>query len=192
MSKSVLEKFEVGFCPLYAKQFIKGRIVNPIKDQNGDLQAIQTRLLAEGKNKFWHESFDKGKILYGLYESKENIFKKRKCIVVEGHMDALSMHSFGFDVTVGVLGSTLTLYQIALLVRYCKQIYTMFDNDTAGRDAYKRLRKKYTEHNLHVYGIELINVELPFSDPNDFLIKYGKQEMIKLLQKSKKKYELEI
>jgi len=140
--------------------------------------------------RFWHESFDKGSCLYGLNHAKESILRQKKAIVVEGEMDVACLHSFGFKMTVGVCGSAFTLFQAALLGRYCSDIYFLLDGDTAGQTSIERIQKIYRVHSLHAYGLRYIPVTLPLNlDPDEFVIKEGKDGLCGLLAAAREEYE---
>ena len=127
--------------------------------------------------------------MYGLYNAKRSIIEKNKVILVEGEFDVLSMHSNGFDMTVGVCGSALTLFQIALLSKYTSFFYLLFDGDEAGVKAKDRSMKMYKEYFLSSYNIDFIPVLIPDKlDPDDFIKKYGRKEMKKILMEAHNEY----
>lgn len=166
---------------------MKGRIITPIYDIYGEIVAISTRHPDKTvKNRFWHESFDKGSYLYGLPYAKDAIQKFNKVIVVEGEMDVAAFHSAGFTMTVGVCGSVLTLFQVALLSRFCSDFYLMFDGDEAGRRAMRNSMTMHREYSLELYGLNFIPVHLPDKeDPDSFLLKNGRVEVRKKLIEAK-------
>ena len=187
-SDAIIDKFCVGYCPLHTNHQLKGRLITPIYDSYGNLLAVSTRHLSENhSNRFWHESFDKGSYLYGLYQSKREITKYQKAILVEGEFDVLSLHSFGFSIAIAVCGGAFTLSQISLLSRYCSDIYIVFDGDIAGIKFTERVLKDYEKYNIKYYGINFIPVSLPNGlDPNKYLIDYGKESLKKILRNAKK------
>ena len=139
LSKKVIEQFEVGYCPEDINHRLRGRIITPIYDAYKNLIALSTRHLDKSHPKrFWHESFEKRFYLYGLYYAKKFITKYNRVILVEGEFDVMALHSNGFPMTIGMCGSALTLFQIALLSKYCSYFYLLFDGDEAGRKSIKR------------------------------------------------------
>ena len=137
--------------------------------------AISTRHInKDQKFRFWHESFDKGSYLYGLYQAKDTIRRLNKVIIVEGEFDALAFHTYGFTMTVCCCGSAFTLFQVALLSRYCTNFYLMFDGDVAGRKSIERTMKIYDKYCLSAYGLKFIPVYLPKDiDPDEYLFSEG-------------------
>jgi DNA primase len=191
-SLSVIEKFNLGYCPESVEHQLRGRIITPIYDIYGELVALSTRYLDEKKeNKFWHETFDKGSYLYGLCYAKEEILKHKKAIIVEGEFDVAALHTNGFNIAVGVCGSAFTLLQASLLSRYCSEVYILFDGDTPGKKAIERTMNIYGKFGLDVYGIRYIPVYLPKdTDPDEYVINCGKEMMKELLIKAKEENKL--
>jgi DNA primase len=174
-SDKVIDEFDVGYCPLEVDHELRGRIITPIYDTYGDMVAISTRHLnKDQKGRFWHESFDKGSYLYGLYQAKYAIRRLNKVIIVEGEFDALAFHSYGFNMTVACSGSAFSLFQVSLLSRYCTNFYLMFDGDVAGRKSIERTMAMYDKYCLSAYGLKFIPVYLPKDiDPDEYLFSEG-------------------
>lgn len=186
---SVLDMLEIGFCPLKESHQLRGRIIFPIRDVYGNLLAISTRHIdKDDPNRFWHESFDKGSNLYGMYyilQRKNRIMKNSKYIVVEGEIDLASLLSNGFKYVVALCGSAFTYAQARILSGRTSQVFLMLDGDAAGRKATERAMKMYHKKGLDAYDIEYVPVYLPYNyDPDDYIKKCGKKKMIKLLKDS--------
>ena len=124
-----------------------------------------------------------------MYYAKKAIQRSNKVIIVEGECDVACFHTFGFNMTVGLCGSAFTLFQIALLSKYCTDFYLLFDGDQAGRSSIKRALNDYQKYNLDSYGLKFIPVYLPKDcDPDEFLINEGKKNMIEKFKISKEDY----
>lgn len=129
--------------------------------------------------------------LYGLNHAKEEIYRANKAIVVEGEFDVCAFHSSSIPIAIGLCGSSFSLFQISLLLRYCSEIYIMFDGDEAGRKLTEKVMKMYKENDFKHYGIKIIPVNLPDKfDPDDFLFAEGKQGVVSKLKKSREEFEL--
>lgn len=191
-----LKKFEIGYMPWWVKNCndtrheFAGRITIPIYDHYGNLIVFSSRDWRENaEHKFWHETFEKRFYLYGMQIAKPNILKHNKAIIVEGEFDVMMMHQYNFPITVGILGSAPQLQQIAILSRYCNQIYVVFDGDEGGEKALDSLVTIGKENALENASVGIIPVTLPAkNDPDDFLLKNGRTAFIELLKKSKEKY----
>ena len=129
----------------------RNRIIFPIKNSVGNIIAFGGRTLDKSENAKYINSpeskvFYKSSELYGLYESKQNINKLDKIIVVEGYTDVIALHKNKFNNSVATLGTAFTKYHISKLLRYSKNIVFCFDGDTAGKTAgWKALNNCLTE-----------------------------------------------
>lgn len=196
--KVTLEKFSVGYMPSKVRNCegkiheLAGRIMLPIKNQYGDLVAFSSRDWREnGRRPFWHESYNKGYYLYGLDVAKRSIIKNKKAVLVEGEFDVMKLHQHNISCTVAVNGSAPQLHQIALLRRYCKEIFLAFDSDEAGLTAIKRLKRTPMSNYFGraFLDVRLIPVFLPKGmDPDDYMNAEGREAFVKILRKSKKDY----
>ena len=108
--------------------------------------------------------YKKGSLLYGLYQAKEAIRDTGRVLVVEGYTDLLALVQHGFNETVAVLGTALTLEQLRLLKRFTTELYIFFDGDEAGRRAATRAFPLCVEAGLSGKGIFLPQGE----DPDSF------------------------
>lgn len=203
--ETTLKEFRIGYVPKHIKNDdgnrheLAGKIVYPIYNQYDELVAVSSRDWREGtRQKFWHESFDKPFYLYGFNLAKEYIKKYKKVILVEGEHDTMSMHQRGLKITCGILGSAPQVFQLALLLRYCDEIYTVFDSDKAGNIARDMIEKIYENFNMSMYEVKVYNVQLPKAkelnlsddkdvDPDFFIKNYGAKRMMNLINDMKNK-----
>jgi len=191
-SNVIIDRFDMGYCPIDVDHDVRGRIITPIYDAYMNLIAISTRHLIQKRN-FLHEPFIKGSYLYGLCYAKKAIQRTNNVIIVEGEFDVAYFHSFGFDMTIGLCGSAFSLFQMALLSKYCTNYYLMFDGDEAGRNSIKRAMKDYDKYDLAAYKINFIPVYLPAkTDPDEYLMKEGRRNMIDKLKISKEDCKIKI
>ena len=192
LSNKVIEQFEVGYCPQDVNHRLRGRIITPIYDAYKNLIALSTRHLDKSHSKrFWHESFEKSLYLYGLSYAKKFITKYNRVILVEGEFDVMALHSNGFPMTIGMCGSALTLFQIALLSKYCSYFYLLFDGDAAGKKSTKRAMEDYEKYYLKSYNIHFIPIYLPDNmDPDDTIKKYGKEKLKKKFKEAYEEYQI--
>ncbi len=190
LSRETIDDFDIGYCPKSQNHQVCGRIITPIYDAYKNLVAISTRIPYAAPLRFWHEHFDKGAYLYALHNAKMSIIKSNKVILVEGEFDVAALHNNGFTQTVGICGSAFTLFQVGLLSKYASYFYLLFDDDVAGRNAIERSMKMYNKYFLRSYNIHFIIVNIPNGlDPDDFINKYGREEMKKLLVEAGEEYK---
>jgi len=165
----------------------------PLEDPYGNLIVLTTRdFRTKDPNlkPHLHEVFEKRRYLYGLSVAKQHIIKTQKAIIVEGQFDTTVLHTYWFEMTVGVLGSAFSFDHVCLLRRYCKEIYFMFDSDDAGDASRNRIMELYREKCLSSFDVSFIPVRLPAPsgskvDPDDFIKANGRKALLEVLKQSK-------
>ena len=167
--------------------FFGGRIIIPIIGGNGKVLGFTGRVLvpkpdfAKYKNTSTTLVFNKRKNLFGI-----NLFKKfrqgdtRAMILVEGHMDVISLYQAGIQNAVASMGTSLTIEQCREIKRYADVVYVSFDGDSAGQHATLRGLDILKNEGLDVKVVCLTDN----LDPDDYVRKYGKDGYIKLLDEA--------
>ena len=168
---------------LYDK--FRQRLIIPIFNNKDQVIAFGGRVLLEEDNPKYLNSqetkvFNKRKTLYALNVAQAEIKKQGFSILVEGYMDAISMHSFGFNNTVASLGTAFSMEQARLLGRYSRKVLFAYDNDVAGIQATIRAIDIARENFLQASVLMLTSAK----DPDEFLQKHGKQELEKRIKNS--------
>jgi DNA primase len=120
----------------------RDRLIFPIGDLQGRVVAFGGRALDDAQPKYLNSresvAFTKGRLLYGLNVARDAIRNSGEALVVEGFMDAVACHQFGFTNAVASLGTALTADQLALLKRFAVQVVLVYDADRAGETAAER------------------------------------------------------
>ena len=166
--------------------YFRGRVMFPIFSTTGRVLGFGARKLLEddplGKYINSPETliYNKSRILYGLYQSKDEIRDKDFAILVEGYADLISVYQAGIKNVVASSGTALTHEQIQLISRYTKNITLMYDADSAGSKAALRGVDLILENDLDVRVATLSEGE----DPDSFVRKKGKDAFVKLLDGS--------
>lgn len=159
----------------------RGRVMIPIKNLRGQIVGFGGRILGVGEPKYLNTSttdiFNKRQLLYALDVASDKIREKKQVIVVEGYMDAISLHSGGFDWSVASLGTAFSLEQARLLKKFASEVVFAYDSDEAGRKATFRAISIAREQNLTTKFLDLGNQK----DPDDFLRNEGKASFQKQL-----------
>lgn len=161
----------------------RNRIMFPIIDLKGNVIAFGGRVMDDSKPKYLNspetEIYIKGNNIYGLNLVK-NIKDLKNIIVVEGYMDAISLHQYGVNNVVASLGTAFTENQARLLKRYANEIIIAYDSDAAGQAA--------TLKGLAILEKEGCNVKvirLPKGkDPDEFIRQEGLEAFNELIEKS--------
>ena len=126
--------------------FFRNRITFPIYDLMKNVVGFSARVLNPDDapkyiNSAEHRAFEKSKILYGLSHAKQYINTHQKLIVVEWQMDVIGLARLWFPIWVATSGTALTEQHVKILKRHTENLYLLFDNDQAGRQATFRALK---------------------------------------------------
>ncbi len=164
----------------------RNRIMFPIYSPQGNIIAFGGRTLETSKEipKYINSPdtpiFKKGKNLYGIKEKGNILRKKNYAILMEGYMDVLSAHLYGFDVALAALGTAFTVEQGQLLKRYTNNVILSLDMDKAGQMATEKTAMILKNLGFNIRVLSFQNAK----DPDEFLKKYGKDEFLKAVKNS--------
>lgn len=167
-------------------EYMSERLVFPILDVQGRVVAFGGRTLGNSKAKYLNTPetmvYSKSSNLYGLYQTLPQLRKEKSIVVVEGYMDVVLSQQYGVCGAVAPLGTAFTQQQAKLIDRYAENITLLFDSDEAGRTATQRALEICAENNMSVKASSLPDGV----DPDEYLLKYGKEEFYKLVGKNSK------
>ena len=161
----------------------RGRAMFPIFSPTGRTVGFGARKLREddplGKyiNSPETPIYNKSRILYGLYQSKDAIREQECALLVEGYADLISVFQAGIENVVASSGTALTEEQIQLVGRYTKNITLVYDADSAGSKATIRGVDLIIENGLDVRVAALPQGD----DPDSFVRKNGGAAFRKLV-----------
>ena len=119
----------------------RGRLMFPIRDARGRVVGFGARELgSESRGAKYINSpttplFNKSQVLYGIEHAAGPIRKLGEAVLVEGYLDVVTAHQFGFANTVACLGTAVTPGQLGLLRRFTSQVVFALDADAAGQQA---------------------------------------------------------
>lgn len=168
----------------------RNRLMFPIIDVRGNLIGFGGRVMDDSTPKYLNSPetiiFNKRKNLFAL-----NLAKKSKLgylILVEGYMDAVALHQYGFDCAVASLGTSLTEEHATLLSRYTEQVILIYDGDEAGQNATRRAIPMLERAGLQVKVLRMRDAK----DPDEFLKKFGADKFKLLLEESANRVEYQM
>lgn len=117
----------------------RNRLMFPIRDRDGNTVGFGGRALGDAQPKYLNTAqtlvFDKSSLVYGLDRAKDAIRDQDEVVIVEGYMDAITAHQFGFRNVVASMGTALTESQVAQIKRGSSRIVLALDADAAGQMA---------------------------------------------------------
>lgn len=169
----------------------RGRVMFPIYSPQGKIAGFGGRIISNNKDiaKYLNspetEFFEKGKNLYGLLNRGDYIRRNGYAVLMEGYMDVLSAHKYGFNMSVASLGTAFTDEQAILLKRYSSNIIISYDMDSAGIKATERAAFILKKHGFNVRAVSYSDAK----DPDELLSKYGKERFIEELKNSKEIFD---
>jgi DNA primase len=159
----------------------RGRLIFPIENVSGETIAFGGRILDKGEPKYLNSPespiYIKGKNLYGLNKTKEEIRKKGFALIVEGYFDLISLWNAGIGNVVASLGTALTREHLELLRRYTVEVVALFDPDEAGRKALDRSLELFLSMNMRARALILPGG----LDPDDYVKKFGREKLTELI-----------
>ena len=171
----------------------RDRLMFPIIDVRGNVIGFGGRIMnnkdpnaAKYLNSPETLIFNKRKNLFAL-----NLAKKSKLdylILVEGYMDAIALHQYGFDCAVASLGTALTADGATLLSKYTQQVVLIYDGDSAGQNATQRAIPLLERAGLKVRVLQLQGAK----DPDEYLKKFGADKFKLLLEDSSNRIEYQL
>ncbi|MBE6981758.1 MAG: DNA primase [Ruminococcaceae bacterium] len=171
----------------------RDRLMFPIIDTRGNVIGFGGRIMnnkdpnaAKYLNSPETKIFNKRKNLFAL-----NLAKKSKLgylILVEGYMDAIALHQYGFDCAVASLGTSLTEEHATLISRYVEQVVLIYDGDEAGQRATRRAIPMLEKAGIQVKVLKMRDAK----DPDEFLKKFGPDRFKLLLEESSNRVEYQL
>ena len=171
----------------------RDRLMFPIIDVRGNVIGFGGRIMnnrdpdaAKYLNSPETLIFNKRKNLFALNYAKKS--KQGYMILVEGYMDAIALHQYGFDCAVASLGTALTEDGANLLSKYTEQVVLIYDGDNAGQRAAQRAIPILEKAGLQVKVLQMRDAK----DPDEFLKKFGADKFKLLLEESSNRVEYQL
>jgi DNA primase len=155
----------------------RGRLIFPVFDVQGKPIAFGGRILdPEGDPKYLNSpetpAYTKGRNLYGLHLTRDEIRRQDFAILVEGYLDLIIPYQHGVRNLVASLGTALTPEQVKLIGRFARKVLVNYDGDRAGVQAAKRAIETILAEDIEVKVLVLPDN----ADPDDFIRKNGVSE----------------
>lgn len=117
----------------------RNRVIYPICDRQGRVIGFGGRVLDDSTPKYLNTAetplFHKSHIVYGLDQAHRAIRERNQVVIVEGYMDVIAAHQFGYTNVVACMGTALTPQQLQQLQRYTSNFVLALDADNAGQQA---------------------------------------------------------
>jgi len=155
----------------------RGRLIFPVFDVQGKPIAFGGRTLdPDGDPKYLNSpetpAYTKGRNLYGLHLTRDEIRRQGFAILVEGYLDLIIPYQHGVRNLAASLGTALTPEQVKLIGRFARKVLVNYDGDRAGVAAAKRAIETILAEDIEVKVLVLPNN----TDPDDFIRQSGVSE----------------
>ncbi|MEX2191346.1 MAG: DNA primase, partial [Bacteroidota bacterium] len=167
--------------------YFRGRAMFPIFSATGRVIAFGARKMREDdpiQGKYINSPetpvYNKSRVLFGLFQSKEAIRAEETALMVEGYADLISLFQAGVQNVVASSGTALTEEQVKLVGKYARTIVLVYDADSAGSQAALRGLDIALEQGLDVHIASLP----PGHDPDSFVRKQGAKEFRTLVEQA--------
>jgi DNA primase len=146
-----------GFYDLF-----RDRLVCPVIVPGGDVVGFSARVIGKPPpapdgseppkyvNSPESTVYKKSKLLFGLAQAREALAANKRCVLVEGNFDVITLHQAGFTDVVAPLGTALTPEQVGQLRRLTERVVLVYDGDKAGYRATMHALQTCVEADLEV------------------------------------------
>nr|MBA3806549.1 DNA primase [Acidobacteriota bacterium] len=152
----------------------RGRVIFPVLDAQGRAVAFGGRTMtADSEPKYLNSpetpAYTKGRHLYGLHQTRDEIRQRKFAILVEGYLDLIIPFQAGVRNMVASLGTALTSEQAKLLGRFARKVVINYDGDRAGVKAAGRAIETLLAEDIEVKVLVLPEG----ADPDEFIRQSG-------------------
>lgn len=156
----------------------RDRLIFAIRDTRGRILGFGGRAFSDDAPPKYLNSpetpiFDKGDVLFGVYEARTSIQSRKQAIVVEGYMDVVMVAQYGVENAVASMGTACTDRQIQRLCSLAPETVFCFDGDAAGQKAAWRALENCLPFatDSHLFRFCLLDGG---KDPDEIIQKEGK------------------
>lgn len=174
---------------MFAVMDLQGRVVafsgrsldEPAPEELARAGSAPSRRDAEPPAKYYNSPespiYRKREAVFGLYQARQSIRERDRCVVVEGNFDVVSLHARGVAHVVAPLGTAFTAEQAAQIKRYTNSVTLLFDGDSAGQRATRAAREPCQKQ-----GLQVRVAQLPAGkDPDDIAREGGREAVERVL-----------
>ncbi len=190
MQKGVTKSdlIEVGLITDKGADRFCGRLIFPIADAKGRVIAFGGRALSKDQMPKYLNSpdtplFHKSMVLYAQALAFKAVTRDIPPLVVEGYMDVISLHQFGFETAVAPLGTAFSDDHMKRLWQRHPSPIFCFDGDEAGRKAAFRVAQRVFPLLKPHFFVQFCFLP-EGEDPDTYLKTFGKTDFDALLKKT--------
>ncbi|WP_420431917.1 MobF family relaxase [Candidatus Poriferisocius sp.] len=164
--------------------FLRGRVVFPIRDAHGTPIALAGRTLTDEGPKYLNTPntrlYNKSEALYGIDSAAHTIAATGEAVVVEGYTDVIAAHKAGIANTVAACGTAVGPAHLHTLHTQCGQpglLAIALDGDAAGTKAAHTIAELADRRGVHTRTVQLPDGKDPADLEPDELRRAVKQTL---------------
>ncbi len=120
----------------------RDQIIFPIADARGKITGFGARVLNDSQPKYLNSPetplFSKSATLYGINLAATAIRSADAAVIVEGYLDVIISHQYGFTNTVASMGTAINEKSLSILKKLSHNLILALDADAAGEEATAR------------------------------------------------------
>lgn len=162
----------------------RDRVMIPIKNPRGKIVGFGGRVIDQGEPKYLNTAetkfFNKRNLLFAFDLAQKSIREKGQVIVVEGYMDAISLHAAGLSNVVASMGTAFSEQQADLLKRNTKEIIFCYDSDNPGRNASVRAVSIVRKAGINAR----VAIVPGAKDPDEYIRNEGLQKYLEVIDRA--------
>ena len=137
-----LENLDVA----WNRHYYTGYMVIPILDELGNVVGTKLRIektFQYSNNKYFsREQYSKTHFLYGLYQTKYHIDKKKEVIICEAEKGVMQLYSYGYKNAVAIGGHDISKIQVEKIIKLnVNKVIIAFDEDVSEKVLYTQYQK---------------------------------------------------
>lgn len=186
INEETIKVWEIGYCPIGHPEYkkLKGRVTFPVRDQQGKIVTISGRSVFKTLPgpKYDMYPFSARKILFGLWQNRNNIRELNRAVITEGQLDVITAWQNGFKIATSSFGAHGSLDHLAALSRYAKLIDILYDGDAAGLKGIEGIKQIQTLGDLELRF--KTNIFPQGDDLDSWIQKNSAEKLFELLDKS--------
>lgn len=164
--------------------FFMNRVMFPFIDLQGHIVGFGGRTLGDDKRKYLNSKetiiYKKSNFLFSMNFAKMTAAKTKRLLLCEGNMDVVSLNQAGFENSVATCGTSITEEHARMIAQYADEVIICYDSDGAGRAASNKAIAMLSQVGVKSKVINMDGAK----DPDEYILKYGKERFAYLLDNS--------
>lgn len=165
--------------------FFMNRVMFPFINLQGNIVGFGGRTLDPNDQRKYLNTretivYKKSSFLFSMNFAKNSAAKTKRLLLCEGNMDVISLNQSGFENSAATCGTAITDEHARIISQYCDEVVICYDMDEAGRKASDKAINALSQVGVKTKVIKMEGAK----DPDEYILKYGKERFAYLLDSS--------